>query len=135
MENILLIILLILVVGVLFGMVFIVIWSMTIGCYCKYKLLNRQNKIEWQCDETWDSIQKFRNKESNMHICYLRFRILPSELNTFVRIFGDNEWIKVFDNLSFENKEDFIKFVSDFKTRGDIRSYINKRNGELWRHP
>ena len=51
------------------------------------------------------------------------------------RIFGDNEWIKVFDNLSFENKEDFVKFVSDFKTRGDIRSYINKRNGELWRHP
>ena len=73
MENILLIILLILVVGVLFVMVFIVIWSMTIGSYCRYKLLNRQNKIEWQCDETWDSIQKFRNKESNMHICYLRF--------------------------------------------------------------
>lgn len=121
--------------GVLFGVVFMTIWYMTIGVYCKYKLLNRQNKIEWLCDETWDSMQKFRNKESNMHTCNLYFRILPSELTTFVRIFGDNEWIKVFENLSFENKEDFVKFVSDFKTRGDIRSYINKRNGELWRHP
>ena len=135
MENILLIILLILGAGVLFGMVFIIIWDMIIGSYCRYKLLNRQNKIEWLCDETWDSMQKFRNKESNMHICNLSFRILPSELTTFVRIFGDNEWKKVFENLSFENKEDFVNFVSDFKTRGDIRSYINKRNGELWRHP
>ena len=121
--------------GALFGVVFMGIWSITVWYYCRHKLLNRKNKIEWQCDETWDSMQKFRNKESNTHICNLNYRILPSELNTFVRIFGDNDWIRVFENLSFENKEDFVKFVSDFKTRGDISSYINKRNGELWRHP
>lgn len=80
-------------------------------------------------------MQKFKNKESNTHVCNLYYRVMPSELNTFVRINGDNGWVDAFEKLTFETKEDFVGFVSEFVTRGDIRDYLNKKNGELWRHP
>ena len=104
------------ILAILFGfacliLVFISLWWSTVTPYCTYHLNKRSNKIEWKCEETWDSMQKFKNKESNTHVCNLYFRVMPSELNTFVRINGDNDWVCAFEKLTFETKEDFVRFV------------------------
>lgn len=139
-ENIacIVIIFLIILLGVL-G-ILCLFWHLTVDYYCNYKLYMRRNKIQWRCIETKESIKKRRLNQTNQKLaleCYLEYRILPSEVNKFVRIFGSNNWKSGFDSyICFQNgKEQFKSFVSNYKTYGEIKDSINKENGILWYEP
>ena len=116
--------------------IFAVIWTITIDQYCKYQLYKiKTNKIQWRCEEIFESKKARLNNKSNSYICNLSYRILPSELNKFVNIFGDNHWIPVFDKLEFKDENEFKQFVSKFITLEQINAYIDKENCILWYEP
>lgn len=122
------------VLFVSFFLLIMLCW-MTITPYTNYQLKKKENKIQWRCQETYESRKKFLNGESDVHICDLSYRIIPSEVNKFTRIFGSNNWKEAFTDLEFKNKEDFQKFVKNFQTINDIKTYNNKENGILWYEP
>lgn len=117
-----------------FFMLIMLCW-MTITPYTDYQLKKKENKIQWRCQETYESRKNFLNGKSDVHICDLSYRIIPSEVNKFTRIFGSNNWKEAFTDLEFKNKEDFQKFVKNFQTINDIKTYNNKENGILWYEP
>lgn len=122
------------VLFVSFFLLIMLCW-MTITPYTNYQLKKKENKIQWRCQETYESRKKILNGESDVHICDLSYRIIPSEVNRFTRIFGSNNWKEAFTDLEFKNKEDFQKFVKNFQTINDIKTYNNKENGILWYEP
>ena len=122
----------------LFGavcLILVFLFMVIIYPYVKYQLNRKSNKIQWRCQETYESRNNFLNGESDNHICDLSYRVLPSELHKLTRIYGNNHWHETFTNLKFKNKEEFQIFVKDFQTVNDIETYINKENGVLWYEP
>ena len=117
------------------GVLFMIGWSVIVGSYCDHVLDKPTNKIQWRCEESYDNKNKFKNGEIDKHVCELSYRVLPSELSKFVRIFGTNAWDTVFYELKFANGSEFRDFVYEFKTVGDIKRYIDKENGILWYEP
>ena len=122
------------VLFVSFFLLIMLCW-VTITPYTNYKLKKKENKIQWRCQETYESRNNFLNGKSDIHICDLSYRVIPSEVNKFTRIFGSNHWKEAFTDLEFKNKEDFQKFVKNFQTINDIKTYNNKENGVLWYEP
>ena len=122
------------VLFVSFFLLIMLCW-MTITPYTNYQLKKKGNKIQWRCQETYESRNNFLNGKSDIHICDLSYRVIPSEVNKFTRIFGSNHWKEAFTDLEFKNKEDFQKFVKNFQTINDIKTYNNKENGVLWYEP
>ena len=122
------------VLFVSFFLLIMLCW-VTITPYTNYKLKKKENKIQWRCQETYESRNNFLNGKSDIHICDLSYRVIPSEVNKFTRIFGSNHWKETFTDLEFKNKEDFQKFVKNFQTINDIKTYNNKENGVLWFEP
>ena len=116
-------------------LIFVIFWWLTVTPYTNYQLNKKTNKIQWRCKETYDSRNNFRNGETDNHICNLSYRVLPSEVNKFTRIYGDNDWYKTFTHLKFKNEKEFKNFVKDFQTINDIKRYINKEDGILWYEP
>ena len=86
---------------------------------CRYYIGKEDNLIQWQAIET-EASSKYCTQDSN-HRFDLYYRVLPSELNTFVRVFASNEWEIFFENIMLENKEEFIKFISKYKRLADIK--------------
>lgn len=125
--------------GMIFGLgsgIMYFVWKLFTSPYCNYKLYNKNNRIQWKCEETNSSKEKRLNNQSDLYECRVVFRILPSELNKFVRIFGDNDWENPFyDYKTFKNENEFKEFVSQWKTYGDIKKYLNNRDGILWYEP
>ena len=122
----------------LFGMVCLILgilYLVIIYPYVNYQLNRKSNKIQWRCQETYESRNNFLNGESDNHICDLSYRILPSEVNKLTRIYGNNHWNETFTNLKFKNKEEFQIFVKNFQTLNDIKTYVDKENGILWYEP
>lgn len=122
----------------LFGMVCLILgilYLVIIYPYVTYQLSRKSNKIQWRCQETYESRNNFLNGESDNHICDLSYRILPSEVNKLTRIYGNNHWNETFTNLKFKNKEEFQIFVKNFQTLNDIKTYVDKENGTLWYEP
>lgn len=115
----------------------LILWTVITNPYFKYKLYRKTNKIQWKCEEIFESrSNRLQNKEESNYECLLYYRILPSELNKFVRIFGDNSWINPFDKkFVFKNKEEFKEFVSNFTTYNDIKTWIDEKNCILWYEP
>lgn len=112
------------------------LWHLTVDCYCKYKLYKRSNKIQWRCIETTDSINERIAKRRPDFECCLEYRILPSEVNKFVRMYGNNEWKPGFPHkFLFIDKEHFKTFVSNYQTYGQIKGYTERENGILWYEP
>lgn len=112
------------------------LWHLTVDCYCKYKLYKRSNKIQWRCIETTDSINERMGKRKTDFECCLEYRILPSEVNKFVRMYGNNVWKPGFPNkFLFIDKEHFKTFVSNYQTYGQIKDYTERENGILWYEP
>ena len=122
------------VLFVSFFLLIMLCW-VTITPYTNYQLKKKENKIQWRCQETYESRNNFLNGKSDIHICDLSYRVIPSEVNKFTRIFGRNHWKEAFTDLEFKNKEDFQKFVKNFQTINDIKTYNNKENGVLWYEP
>lgn len=122
------------VLFVSFFLLIMLCW-VTITPYTNYQLKKKGNKIQWRCQETYESRNNFLNGKSDIHICDLSYRVIPSEVNKFTRIFGSNGWKKTFTDLEFKNKKDFQKFVKNFQTINDIKTYNNKENGILWYEP
>ena len=122
----------------LFGMVCLILgilYLVIIYPYVNYQLNRKSNKIQWRCQETYESRNNFLNGESDNHICDLSYRILPSEVNKLTRIYGNNHWNETFTDLKFKNKEEFQIFVKNFQTLNDIKTYVDKENGNLWYEP
>lgn len=112
------------------------LWSITVSCYCKYKLYRRDNKIQWRCVETIDSVNDRIAKRRSDFECCLEYRILPSEVTKFVRIYGNNEWKPGFPHkFLFIDKGHFKSFVSNYQTYGQIKDYTEQENGILWYEP
>ena len=108
--------------------------------YFKYQLEKPNNKLQWRCEETEVSKEnRLKNNHINYYECELSYRILPSKLNWFTRVFSDNDWHYPFSNTFtyyFDfNNEYFKKDVSNFKTFKDIKSFENKENNILWFEP
>lgn len=116
-------------------LIFVIFWWLTVTPYTNYQLNKKTNKIQWRCEETYDSRNNFRNGETDNHICNLSYRVIPSEVNKFIRIYGDNPWCKTFTHLKFKNEKEFKNFVKDFQTINDIKRYLNKEDGILWYEP
>ena len=103
---------------------------------CDYAISSKKNcDLEWKCVETKESKEKFLNGEIDYHLCGVKYRINPSQLNAFVKIFGDNDWTEFnWHRLKFKEKEDFVKYVSNFPKLRDICEY-NKKENSLWCWP
>ena len=100
----------------------------------RYKIDKKTNKIQWRCVETPESMKNHIFEKSLDYTCKLSYRTLPSELNTFIKIFGYNPWLDVehvFGVIKVQKKEDFIKYIDRFKTIGDIEDFINKQKGVI----
>lgn len=103
--------------------------------YTSYQIEKKSNKIQWKCEETYES-KTTRSKSLNgYYICNLSYRIIPTELNLFTKIFGNNDWKYVFSDIPIQNEEDFQWNVKDYKTYGDICKYFDEKNSTLWYHP
>lgn len=136
LEDIFLTIILILILSFIILFALWCLWCIIKNPYCNYKLYRRDNKIQWRCVETFDSMNDRMAKGRSDFECYLEYRILPSELNKFVRIYGDNTWNPGFTGkFTFVNKEQFKTFVSNFQTYGQVKDYIQQKNGVLWVEP
>lgn len=136
MEDIILGIIFVCAVLVVTCIIVLITWHVLTTPYFRYKLNKKTNKIQWRCEETWESRQDRLNDKSTDYECSLSYRVLPSELNKFVRIFGDNGWEYPFvEHLKFNNQDEFKKFVSNFVTYNDIRTWIDEKNCILWYEP
>ena len=114
----------------------LITWQFFTCPYFWYELKKRSNRLQWKCEETYTSIEKRENNEQTYYECTVCFRILPSELNWFTRVFSDNSWKYPFESkFKFENQDDFKKYVSKFKTYGDFKDWQNKNIGVLWYEP
>ena len=136
MEDILGVIVITCIVAILAVVFLLLFWAILTTPYFKYKLYKKTNRIQWKCEETWESKQDRLNNKRTDYKCSLSYRILPSEINKFVQIFGDNSWIYPFHtNIVFKNQEEFKKYVSNFVTYGDIKTWIDEENNILWYEP
>lgn len=136
MEDILLMVIIIFTIVILTCLILLLVWWTLTTPYFKYKLYKKTNKIQWKCEETWESKQNRLNNKRTDYECSLSYRILPSEINKFVRIFGDNSWIYPFNtNIVFKNQEEFKKYVSNFVTYWDIKNWTDEDNNILWYEP
>lgn len=129
----------VLILTVCFIILFILFYSIT-QPYFKYQLSKPNNKLQWRCEETQASKEnRLKDKNINFYSCELSYRILPSELNWFTRVFSDNKWKYPFNEntlyyFEFEDKY-FKRDVNNFKTYKDIKSFENKENNILWIEP
>lgn len=120
------------IVCLILGILFMII----INPCVKYQLNRKSNRIQWRCQETYESRNRFINGKSDSHVCNLSYKVIPSEVNKITRIYGNNDWKNAFHNLEFKNKKEFQEFVKDFKTINDIETFFNnKEGGILWCHP
>jgi hypothetical protein len=103
---------------------------------CDYIISRKKDcDLEWKCVETDESKEKFLNGEIDYHLCGIEYRINPNQLNAFVKIFGDNDWTEfTWQRLRFKEKEDFVKYVSNFSKLRDVCEFNDKENS-LWRWP
>lgn len=116
--------------------IIVMVWSVFTASYFKYKLYRKENKLQWRCEETWKSREDRLNNKRIDFECTLSYRILPSEVNKFVRVFGDNDWKYPFEEfLTFSNQDEFKKYVSNFITYNDIKTWTDEKNGILWYEP
>lgn len=121
---------------ILAGVILCATWALITWPYFRYKIYKKSNKLQWRCEERSNSREKRKNHESDIYECTVAYRILPSELNWFVRVFGDNDWNHPFeDTKKFANENEFKEFVKDWKTYGDWKKWVNKENGILWYEP
>ena len=124
-ESITCVIFIILLLAIVAFCFICLFWYMTIRQYCNYKLYQSKNRIQWRCCETTKSIELRKTGERDDFTCYFEYRILPSSVSKFVRIFGGNNWQSVFDHFkTFKNKEEFKKYVSNWETYGEVREHI-----------
>lgn len=97
----------------------------------KYYLKKKTNRIQWKAVETYESSKKRLEKGLNTDIVDtggffdLYWRILPSELPTFIRIFGDNNW-NDYDVMKFTSKKDFTDFANRVSTYDSLNVLLNK---------
>ena len=125
--NIIEIILCLLFVGGIFLAGLGILFFIVIRPILNYPINKENKKIQWTCEKTINSL--------DCHKYNLYYRTLPSELNKYVRIYGENNWIHVeeFNDKTFYNKEEFIEFIKPYETRKDIENFINGQ--ENWIYP
>ena len=111
--------------------------------YSAYHLHKSKNKIQWKCEETENSFNKrietydsITKQESEFVIYY---RTMPSEVNWFVRVFGDNDWKcpfqKTFLFYQYDGEESFKNIVKDYVILEDVKK-LEKKEGKIkWYHP
>lgn len=111
--------------------------------YCAYCLHKPKNKIEWKCEETEGSFKKrivtydsIINQKSEYVISY---RTMPSEVNWFVRLFGDNDWKCPFRGnfvfYQYDGEESFKNKVKDYVLLEDVKKLEQKEGKIKWYHP
>lgn len=111
--------------------------------YCAYCLHKPKNKIEWKCEETESSFKKristydsITKEKSEFEISY---RTMPSEVNWFVRLFGDNDWHYPFQEtfLLYQDigEEYFKNLIKDYVTLEDVKKLEQKEGKITWYHP
>ncbi len=118
----------ILLIAFVIFLIFIMIcstWTLIVQPYLNYHLHKENNKLQWKCIETQESFERRKNHIDGIYLCSVSYRILPSELNKFVRIFTDNDWHNPFKTYrQFKSENDFKEFIKDWKTYGDIKHGI-----------
>lgn len=123
-----------------FAVLFAIKW-LFIYPFCEYCLKKETNKIQWKAVEKEESREIRINNPTytfGINVFDLYYRVLPSELPLLVKVFKFNKW-EHFDTehaLIFNQKEQFIDFVSKFKTYADIKKYNKELDNKItWIHP
>lgn len=115
---------------------FMVVWYVLTSKYLDYQLEKKSNKLQWRCVELPVSLEERLKKEIDYFECHLEYRILPSSLNKFTRIFGNNYFRSPFENtFKFKSVLDFKRVVKEFKTYGDIIKLKEEEDRILWYEP
>lgn len=127
-ETIAIIIFLFIIAIIAFGM----LWMAIVWPICNYYTKRPNNLVQWEAVETEESHANYDRQISNKRLFDLYYRILPSDLNLFVRIFATNEWKLRYENVELKNKEEFIEYISKYKTLMDIK---NNQGRIHWLHP
>lgn len=128
--------------GLFFFMAVCVLYAL-VQPYCAYCLRKPKNKIQWKCEETEKSFNKristydsIAKKKGEFVISY---RTMPSEVNWFVRVFGDNVWHYPFqENILFyqdNGEESFKNIVKDYVILEDVKKLEQKEGKIKWYHP
>ena len=129
------VIVIILIAGVILIMLAITLWWTVTTPYFNYKIKKKENKLQWRCREYYKSKTTRMSDPEKPYECYIEYRVLPSELNTLTRIFS-NEWKDFSDGrFIFKDKNDFINFVHNFKTYGDVKKFYDEKNDIIWYEP
>jgi hypothetical protein len=123
-------IVLILFLGILVIIAFGMLWKAIVWPICNYYTTKPSNLVQWEAVETAESY--YERQKGGKRLFDLYYRVLPSDLNLFVRIFATNEWKLRYENVELENKEEFIEYISEYKTLNDIK---NNQGRIHWLHP
>lgn len=118
------------------GIVLIGLWYSVTSAYCNYQLKKKSNILQWKCEESFESKEKRLKGEIDYYECTISYHILPSSLNKFTRIFANNYYKYPFlTSFKFKTQDEFKKYVEQFKTYGDIKNWVDNKNGILWYEP
>lgn len=128
--------------GLFFFMAVCVLYAL-VQPYCVYCLHKPKNKIQWKCEETEKSFNKRIStydsitKKKGEFVIY--YRTMPSEVNWFVRLFGDNGWQCPFqEKLSLyqdNGEESFKNLIKEYVTLEDVKKLEKKEGKITWYHP
>lgn len=114
---------------------FVILFYGIVYPYTSYMVNKGSNKVQWRCEETFESKCDRISNPYKEYVCDISYRVIPCELNKFVRIFGCNKWKYVFFDTKINDKENFLKLVNDLTTIKDINNYKDKKNNVLWYKP
>lgn len=69
----------------------------------------------------------------------ISYRTMPSEVNRFVRLFGDNDWHYPFQEkfllYQYDGEEQFKNLIKDYVILEDVKKLEKKEGKITWYHP
>lgn len=116
----------------------LIIKYLVLQTIANFYIKRKTNKLQWRCEETDLTNEVRLTGKDPLNEYLLSYKVLDSELSTFCKIFGDNDWhyFKQAETFVFESEDEFKKFVSNFKTYGDVKNYEElKDNIIIWYEP
>ena len=110
----------------LFGLFMCAFWAITVYPFCRWHIQRGKNKIQWRAVKTskTESDAEYR----------LQYRVMPSELSKFVRIYGSNEWRSDGILRYFNSEVEFVEFARKYDTLKKVGHLLNGEDVQ-WIYP
>lgn len=126
------------IVLLIIGLICLIIKYLVLESIANFYIKRETNKLQWRCVETVLTNEARLAKKEPLNQYLLSYKVLDSELSTFCKMFGDNDWhyFMQAEQFTFESEDEFKKFVSNFKTYRDVKNYEElKDNIIIWYEP